>query len=105
MSPTDSQKSGAGAVRDEVRVSPEMGRAALEQVLASRHFLSAKTLSRLLRYLVERTLDGHAEPLKEYSLGVDVLGRPADFDPRIDSIVRVETSRLPPGRVLPQRGT
>lgn len=37
---------------------------------------------------------------KEYTIGVDALGRGADFDPKKDSIVRVQFHRLRPGRLL-----
>lgn len=69
-------------------------RAALEHVLASPAFINAGRLSRMLRFVVERTLDGHGDELKEYLLGVEVFDRPSDYDPRLDSIVRVEARRL-----------
>ncbi len=68
--------------------------AALDRVLASQAFANAGRLSRLLRYVVETTLAGRADQIKEYSVGVEVFDRPADYDPRIDSIVRVEARRL-----------
>lgn len=69
-------------------------RAALEHVLASPAFINAGRLSRMLRFVVERTLDGRGDQLKEYLLGVEVFDRPSDYDPRLDSIVRVEARRL-----------
>lgn len=72
---------------------PEI-RDALEHVLASPAFVNAGRLSRLLRFVVERTLDGQGDGLKEYLLGVEVFDRPTEFDPRLDSIVRVEARRL-----------
>jgi Tol biopolymer transport system component len=66
----------------------------LERVLASNVFRTAGRSQRLLRFLVEQTVDGHAERLKDYTLGSEVLGRGESFDPRIDSIARVEASRL-----------
>lgn len=48
----------------------------------------------LLRYLVEKTLSGREDEIKEYSVGVEALGRTADFDPRVDTAVRVEMTRL-----------
>lgn len=69
-------------------------RAALERVLAANTFANAGRLSRLLRYLVERTLNGDADQLKEYVVGVDVFDRGGSYDPRLDSIVRVEARRL-----------
>src|SRR5262249_25495097 len=46
------------------------------------------------RYTVEETLAGRAEELKEITLGAAVYDRPADYDPRVDPIVRVEARRL-----------
>lgn len=66
----------------------------LEQILASSTFGGAKNQQRLLRFLVEALLQGETAHLKEYSVGVEVFGRGADFDPRLDPIVRVEASRL-----------
>ncbi len=68
--------------------------AALERVTRSALFLRSSQLQRLLRYLVEETLAGRAERLKEFVIGVEVFGRPSSFDPRIDSLVRVEARRL-----------
>ena len=68
--------------------------AALERVLAGRAFQGAGRSGALLRFLVERTLAGQADQLKEYTVGAEALGRGAAFDPRSDSIVRVEVSRL-----------
>ena len=48
----------------------------------------------MLRFVVERTLDGQGDQLKEYLLGVEVFDRPTEYDPRLDSIVRVEARRL-----------
>ncbi|GAB4220295.1 MAG: hypothetical protein Kow001_01560 [Acidobacteriota bacterium] len=69
-------------------------RAQLERVLASPVFSHAERPSRFLRYVVEKTLAGEVSGLKEYAIGVDVYGRPPGFDPRSDSIVRVEAGRL-----------
>jgi serine/threonine-protein kinase len=66
----------------------------LDKVLSSRGFRRAGRSSTLLRFIVEQTVNGQAEGLKEYTLGVEALGRGNDFDPRIDPIVRAEMSRL-----------
>ena len=68
--------------------------AQLQRVLASAAFANAPILSRFLRYVVEHSLPDQACPLKEYALGVEVFGRGADFDPRIDTIVRTHARRL-----------
>src|SRR5688572_14132707 len=66
----------------------------LERILASPGFANAGRLSRFLRFVVERTLAGEGDQLKEYLIGTEVFDRAADYDPRLDSIVRVEARRL-----------
>jgi tetratricopeptide (TPR) repeat protein len=67
----------------------------LMRVLASPAFAGATAHQRLLRHLVEHQLAGRVEMLKETLLAIEVFQRPADrFDPRQDSIVRVEARRL-----------
>lgn len=51
-------------------------------------------MSRFLRFAIEETLAGRASTLKEFTLGLAVFDRPANFDPRTDPIVRVEARRL-----------
>ena len=72
---------------------PEV-RAELDRILATKGFSSANRLSKLLRYVVEKTLAGESDQLKEYSVGVEVFDRDDKYDPRLDSIVRVEAGRL-----------
>src|ERR1700674_442007 len=67
--------------------------AQLEKILSSQTFGNGTQASRLLRFVVERTLEHRQEEIKESVLGAEVFGRPS-FDPRTDPIVRVEASRL-----------
>jgi TolB-like protein len=69
-------------------------RAALEKILASRCFQQAGRASDFLRFVVEQTLGGSGHRLKGYTIGVEVFGRPADFDAQSDALVRVEAGRL-----------
>lgn len=73
---------------------PEAIRQQLERILASPQFASAPSIGKMLRFVVEHALDGTADRLKEYVLGVEVFGRGGDFDPRQDTIVRVQGRRL-----------
>src|SRR5262245_51351350 len=66
----------------------------LERVLASSTFQGADRSRLLLRFIVEQTLLGRADRLKDYTLGAEALGRGESFDPRTDPIARVEASRL-----------
>src|SRR5580692_468185 len=69
-------------------------REALERVLSSACFARSEGLSRLLRFLVERLLEGRDSELKESVIGVEVFGRKPDYDPKLDSTVRTEAARL-----------
>jgi hypothetical protein len=78
-----------------VAVDPsELIREHLEEVLSSKAFQDSAKLSQLLRHLVEATLRGTSDSIKEQVLGIEVFGRPSDWDPQIESIVRVEVKRL-----------
>ena len=54
----------------------------------------SESLCKLLKYLGEHSLDSPGMSLKEYQIATEVFGRPADFDSRVDSTVRVQTGRL-----------
>ena len=72
----------------------EQIRAQLDRILASPGFVTSDRLSRFLRFVVDRSLDGGGDQLKEYVIGREVFDRNEDYDPRLDSIVRVEAGRL-----------
>jgi hypothetical protein len=66
----------------------------LEAVLESGIFAPNSNAARLLRFVCERHFRSPAEPVTEYDVGVDALGRRSTFDPQRDSIVRVEAHRV-----------
>jgi Malectin domain len=66
----------------------------LESILASGILNRAPNLAHLLTYVCTKYFEGTADQIKEYNIAVDALGRPADFDQKRDSIVRVEAHRL-----------
>ena len=68
--------------------------AELDRVLAWPEMARSPQLGRFLEYIVRRTLEGEDQTIKAYSIAVDVFGRPADFDPQADPIVRVQARRL-----------
>jgi hypothetical protein len=84
----------AGAPIGTDAISAAEIRTELQKVLASAELVRCPQLQRFLNFVVEEELAGRGDQLKEYVLGVGVFGRPADFDPRIDSLVRVEARRL-----------
>jgi TolB-like protein/Flp pilus assembly protein TadD len=69
-------------------------RSQLGRILGSDGFKDAGRIGPMLLYLVEKTLAGEADAIKESVLGVEIFQRPADYDPRTDPIVRVDARRL-----------
>jgi tetratricopeptide (TPR) repeat protein len=66
----------------------------LEHLLASPQFTGAPKLASFLRFVVESSLAGKSEQVKESLIAVEVYGRRPDYNPQIDSTVRVEAGRL-----------
>lgn len=66
----------------------------LNRILASKAFRQADRLKRFLAFIVEETIAGRGERLKEFVVGVEVFGKDDSFDPRNDPIVRVQARRL-----------
>jgi len=63
--------------------------------LVSGHILhGSESLCKLLRYLAKHALDHPGVPIKEFQIATEVFGRSADFDPQLDSMVRVQAGRL-----------
>lgn len=77
------------SVTEESQIQTE-----LERIVASAKFRDSAALRELLRYVVERTLAGRENEIKEYNLGLEVFHRPPEYDPRRDAIVRVQASLL-----------
>ena len=69
-------------------------RGQLERVLDDPHFKGSKRYTRFLRFVVEETLNGNSDGIKERSLGIAVFDRPAGYDTNSDSIVRVAASEV-----------
>ena len=89
MGPNDGVRSADGG-----GVSAQQVREECARVVASSAFVQAPTLARLLSYLVDQTLAGSADGLKEFAVGLEVFGRGPSFDPRLDTIVRAHARRL-----------
>lgn len=77
-----------------VAVTADEKREALELALHSRTLARAEQLRAILRYLVEEDLAGRAGEITEHLIGVEVLGRPADYSPGEDSSVRTRAYEL-----------
>ena len=75
-------------------VSLQTAERQLNKMVASHIFARSKQLCRFLRFVVEETLHGNAETLKESRIGTTVFRRGELFNPGIDPIVRVQARRL-----------
>ena len=88
--------SKATAVREAQHLQSREDREAIllemQRVLASPHFCNSKRYPALLQYVVENTLAGKSELLKERTLGVEVFDRPPSYDTN-----PVYTPAEPPG--------
>lgn len=75
-------------------VSPAAVERQLNKIVASNVFARSKQLCRFLRFVVEETLHGNADAVKESLIGTTVFQRGELFNPGIDPIVRVQARRL-----------
>ncbi len=83
------------------RSSSELGaeerdgvREQLERMLESNHFKQSRRYPALLRFIVEETLEGRGDLLKERVLGVEVFGRDPSYDTSADPVVRVTIAEI-----------
>ncbi|MDP9053193.1 MAG: hypothetical protein M3N93_02660 [Acidobacteriota bacterium] len=72
----------------------EEARAQVQRIFQSKTFRSSDVLRQLLSYLVDISLAGAADELKEYTVAVDALGKPSSYDPRQESAVRMQVGRI-----------
>ena len=75
-------------------VEAELVRGCLQTILASPEFAGSARLQGFLTFIVEETLAGRQEGIKETVVAEQVFHRGASFDPRIDSVVRVAARGL-----------
>jgi hypothetical protein len=68
--------------------------AQVDCILRSETLRSSVVLQHLLRFLADKTLSGEADGLKEYTVAIDALRKPATYDPKHESIVRIQVRRL-----------
>lgn len=66
----------------------------IDRLINSHVLHGSESLCKLLRYLAKHVLDHPGTPIKEYQIATEVFGRSTDFDPQLDSMVRVQAGRL-----------
>jgi hypothetical protein len=92
MHEPDSPRDSAAAQAGEI--APDIVRDALKRVLESPEFRASHRCQEFLRFVVETTLAGNGQALKERTIGVEVFGRSASYDPGNDSTVRVKAGEV-----------
>ncbi len=92
MPPSSPTNIAADSANDPVPATAVRGQ--LARVVNSPGFVSSVRLCRFLAHIVNRTIDGDLDSLKEFSIAMEVFDRASDYDPNIDAIVRVEARRL-----------
>ena len=80
---SETQTAPASAQQEQVR-----------RILLSKAFRTSEVHRNLLGYLVEKSLSGEADALKEYTVGLEVFAKPESYDPRQESVVRMHMARL-----------
>src|SRR5437867_3138558 len=73
---------------------PDSVRRQVQKILDSPGFSRSERLGAFLRFVIEETLQGHREQLKETVIGTAVYGKEADYDPKAAAVVRVEAGKL-----------
>ncbi len=66
----------------------------MNRLLETKHFKNSRRYPALFRFMVEETLEGRGDYLKERLLGISVLGRPAGYDTAADPTVRVSVAEI-----------
>src|ERR1700722_1631525 len=75
-------------------VELETNQLQVHRIIQSKAFRTSEVHRNLLNYLAEKSLSGTADSLKEYTVGLDVFAKPASYDPRQESVVRMHVARL-----------
>lgn len=75
-------------------LTAEMIRAQLDLLIHDEVFRSSKRSVAFLKYVVEMTLSGSADQIKERTIGVEVFSRHPSYDTNLDHIVRTAATEL-----------
>ena len=78
-----------GAWHPKTEREKQLVRSQLEKIVSDARFTASKRYPCLLRYIVEQTLAGNEDDLKERTLGIEVFHRPPDYDTNADPVVRL----------------
>ena len=94
MDSDQNQQNVQGSTDQNAEPDLEMIRQQMHRILASPGFCESSQLCNFLRFIVEETLAGCEDGIKQYTIAVKALGRKSSFNPQTDPIVRIEARRL-----------
>lgn len=66
----------------------------LERIFRDPHFIESAILKKFLSFIVQETIHGRSNCLKEYTIAINVLEKPLSFNPQENGIVRIHAGRL-----------
>jgi hypothetical protein len=66
----------------------------MERLLANPYFSHSRRFPSFLRFVIDHTLSGQTDDLKERTLGIEIFGKNADYDTSSDPIVRVTAAEI-----------
>ncbi len=78
----------------KINNNPELVEHQLSVILESSYFKSAQKMQDFLKYIVRKTLAGHGDQLKQYTIAVEALAFPVDFDSDTNPVVRITAGRV-----------
>ncbi len=84
----------SNAIAKELVVDHDEIHAQVDRLIRSKTFETSEVHRKLLQYLAEKAISGEADRLKEYTIGLEAFGKPPTYDPKHDSIVRLQVGRL-----------
>jgi hypothetical protein len=85
---------GLSSPETQARAEQDPNREQIRRILQSKALRTSEVHRNLLTYLAEKSLQGEGDTLKEYTVGLDVFAKPASYDPRQESVVRMHMARL-----------
>jgi len=80
--------------KTNIELIPELVKKQLRLLLEQEELKRSPILAKFLEHVVLTKLSGREDEIKEYTIGVKALGRPVDFNPQLDAVVRIHASRL-----------
>ena len=83
-----------GPPNPELLINVDAVELQLERIFHDPHFTESAILKKFLSFIVQETILGRANCLKEYTIAVNVLDKPHTFNPQENGIVRIHAGRL-----------